>query len=210
MSIRSTRYSTVNHCFLNNRDSRVKKFQDAFEDSTENLAAYRDHLNFSLHATQDLSADIPILTTSFFRDEDCFSYMIEHLRALVLPQPYLHQHVNDGPHNHTRSHKGAITFKSELKRNIRFIKHNVLTDAGFTNIDVVTCRNLLVYLDQQAQAQALKKFYFALIPEGRLFLGKAEDTRALESGFKTLEPSLKSFQKQEDARVDRPYPPKPP
>ncbi len=55
-----------------------------------------------------------------------------------------------------------------------FSVHNALSDPPFTRMDLICCRNLLIYLDRSAQAQLLRSFHFALKPRGLLFLGSSE------------------------------------
>ena len=55
-----------------------------------------------------------------------------------------------------------------------FAVHNVLRDPPFSRLDLVSCRNLLIYLDRAAQQQVLEMFHFALRPGGYLFLGSSE------------------------------------
>lgn len=65
-----------------------------------------------------------------------------------------------------------------IARNIRemvvFAPHNLLKDPPFTNIDFISCRNLLIYLQPVLQKKALDLFSFSLNPEGILFLGSSE------------------------------------
>ena len=55
-----------------------------------------------------------------------------------------------------------------------FAKQNVITDPPFSKIDLISCRNLLIYFSQDLQRKVLKTFHFALKPNGKLFLGKSE------------------------------------
>jgi len=57
-----------------------------------------------------------------------------------------------------------------------FSHHNVLTDAPFSNIDFVSCRNVLIYMDAFLQRKAMATFHYALKPNGILFLGQSEST----------------------------------
>ena len=63
----------------------------------------------------------------------------------------------------------------ELRQMIVFAQHNVITDAPFTRLDLITCRNLLIYLQPPAQ-QILSFFHFALSQSGVLFLGPSESS----------------------------------
>ena len=62
----------------------------------------------------------------------------------------------------------------ELRDMILFSPHNVLRDPPFSRLDLISCRNLLIYLNREAQDRALSTFHFALRPEGFLFLGTSE------------------------------------
>ncbi len=68
----------------------------------------------------------------------------------------------------------------QISRGVRemvvFAQHNLLKDPPFTNIDLVTCRNLLIYLQPVLQKKALELFSFSLKEQGVLFLGASETT----------------------------------
>jgi two-component system, chemotaxis family, CheB/CheR fusion protein len=64
--------------------------------------------------------------------------------------------------------------RGELRDCVLFAVHDVLKDPPFSRLDLVSCRNLLIYLDRGAQAQVLDTFRFALGPAGLLMLGGAE------------------------------------
>ena len=59
-----------------------------------------------------------------------------------------------------------------------FAQHNVIKDAPFTRVDLISCRNLLIYLQPPAQQKVLSLFHFALNRGGVLFLGPERDARA--------------------------------
>lgn len=64
--------------------------------------------------------------------------------------------------------------RRELRETVLFAVHDLLKDSPFSRLDLVTCRNLLIYLTRDAQAHAFDIFHFALRPGGRLFLGTSE------------------------------------
>ncbi len=64
-----------------------------------------------------------------------------------------------------------------------FARHDVTRDPPFSNLDVVSCRNVLIYLDQTAQQRVLPVFHYALKPTGLLMLGSAESTAAASDLF---------------------------
>lgn len=65
-------------------------------------------------------------------------------------------------------------FHKDLRRSIIFGRHNLVQDAPISRIDLLVCRNTLMYFNAEAQATILARFHFALQNNGFLFLGKAE------------------------------------
>ena len=65
-----------------------------------------------------------------------------------------------------------------LRERVLFAQHNILRDPPFSRLDVVSCRNLLIYLDREVQKEILQMFHFALRPGGFLFLGSSETADA--------------------------------
>jgi two-component system, chemotaxis family, CheB/CheR fusion protein len=72
-----------------------------------------------------------------------------------------------------REHRG-YRVRRELRETVLFALHDLLKDSPFSRLDLVSCRNLLIYLNRDAQARVLETFHFALLPGGRLFLGASE------------------------------------
>jgi len=70
-------------------------------------------------------------------------------------------------------HRG-YRVRQELRETVLFACHDLLRDSPFSHMDLVSCRNLLIYLNRDAQARAFDTFAFALWPQGRLFLGSSE------------------------------------
>lgn len=68
-----------------------------------------------------------------------------------------------------------------------FSSHDVTRDPPFLRLDVVTCRNLLIYFKPETQARLLGLFHFSLLPEGILFLGKSENISLAERLFQPLD-----------------------
>jgi two-component system CheB/CheR fusion protein len=65
-------------------------------------------------------------------------------------------------------------FKKDLRRNVIFGRHDLLDDAPISRVDLLLCRNTLMYFNQEAQARIVSRFHFALRDGGYLVLGKAE------------------------------------
>jgi len=89
----------------------------------------------------------------------------------------------------------------ELRRHVVFATHNVIQDAPFTQMDLVTCRNLLIYLQPAAQRKALSLFHFALRSGGCLFLGPSESPGDLGDEFQLVDTRWRIYMKRRDFRL---------
>jgi two-component system CheB/CheR fusion protein len=78
---------------------------------------------------------------------------------------------------------GQYVVSRTLRERVTFSIHNLLRDPPFSKLDLVCCRNLLIYLDRPAQRRLLETFHFALRPGGLLFLGSAETADAAPEHF---------------------------
>ncbi|WP_199856582.1 CheR family methyltransferase [Nocardia suismassiliense] len=67
-----------------------------------------------------------------------------------------------------------FAFRSDLRRRVIFGRHDITRDAPISRLDLLVCRNTLMYFNAEAQSQILDRFRFALREGGLLFLGKAE------------------------------------
>jgi len=74
----------------------------------------------------------------------------------------------------------------ELRNVVVFTVHDLLSDPPFSRLDLVVCRNLLIYLGNEAQQRVLRLFHFALRDDGILFLGGSESIGALEDRFEPI------------------------
>jgi two-component system CheB/CheR fusion protein len=86
----------------------------------------------------------------------------------------------------TREDDGYRVQKS-LREKVLFARHNVLQDPPFSKLDLIVCRNLLIYLNRDVQAHALEMFHFALRPGGYLFLGSSESAEAVSKFFTAVD-----------------------
>ena len=91
--------------------------------------------------------------------------------------------------------------KSELRQCIVFARHNLLVDPPFTKMDLVVCRNTLIYFRPHAQDKALRRLQYALLPKGRMFLGSSESLGDLQTDFLTLSSRHKLWQLERPGSV---------
>jgi two-component system, chemotaxis family, CheB/CheR fusion protein len=95
---------------------------------------------------------------------------------------------------------GGWRVTADLRRAIIFSEHNVLRDPPFTRMDLVSCRNLLIYFESAAQLRAIAAFHFALNLEGYLLLGGSEGLGELAAEFETADRTQKLFRKIRENR----------
>ncbi|MGK2910121.1 MAG: CheR family methyltransferase [Sphingobium sp.] len=86
-------------------------------------------------------------------------------------------------------------FERDLRKCVIFGRHNIVRDAPISRIDLLICRNLLIYLETETQATVLPRLHYALNPEGCLFLGKAETQLARSPLFRPVEMKHRIFTK---------------
>jgi two-component system CheB/CheR fusion protein len=85
-----------------------------------------------------------------------------------------------------------------LRECIVFAPHNLIRDSPFTKLDLITCRNLLIYLQPHAQQTVLTLFHFALKTGGYLMLGSSESPGGLMDEFDTIDEHGKVYRKLRD------------
>jgi two-component system CheB/CheR fusion protein len=93
-------------------------------------------------------------------------------------------------------HNGqGYVFSNELRRAVIFGRHDLLQDAPISRVDLLVCRNTLMYFNADAQAHILGRFAFALREEGCLFLGRAEMLLAHSNMFSPVDLKRRLFRK---------------
>ncbi|MDQ3060309.1 MAG: PAS domain S-box protein [Pseudomonadota bacterium] len=93
-----------------------------------------------------------------------------------------------------------------VREKVLFAEHNVLRDPPFSRLDLICCRNLLIYLDREAQNRILEMFRFALKPRGYLFLGTSESTDAAPNLFSVVDKKSRIFKVNPHAHAIRHLP----
>ncbi|MBN8646488.1 MAG: response regulator [Caulobacterales bacterium] len=96
---------------------------------------------------------------------------------------------------HFRKEGQGYRINPNLRSKIIFTVHNVLTDPPFSNIDFVSCRNLLIYLTPIAQAKIIARFHFSLKDNGLLLLGKAETAGHAIGRFEVISKNYRLYRR---------------
>ncbi|MGB3650410.1 MAG: CheR family methyltransferase, partial [Rivularia sp. (in: cyanobacteria)] len=92
----------------------------------------------------------------------------------------------------------------DLREKLIFARHDLTKDATFTRMHIITCRNVLIYMQPQLQQQVLRNFHFSLVPKGFLLLGEAETVAYFEDELVPIEKKHKIYQKARDSRLPLP------
>ncbi|HEX5110481.1 MAG TPA: CheR family methyltransferase [Vicinamibacterales bacterium] len=82
---------------------------------------------------------------------------------------------------------GGYRVRRELREMILFAHHNLIKDPPFSHLDLISCRNLLIYLNRAVQDRVVETFHFALRPGGYLFLGTSESPDSTNDLFLTVD-----------------------
>ena len=88
---------------------------------------------------------------------------------------------------------GHYQVRRELRDLVLFTKHSVLRDPPFSKLDLISCRNLLIYLQREVHAIVLDTFHYALVPDGYLFLGGSESADSVKELFHAVDKSHRIY-----------------
>ena len=94
-------------------------------------------------------------------------------------------------------------FRTDLRRAVIFGRHDLMQDAPISRLDLLVCRNTLMYFNAETQTQILRRLHFALMNSGILFLGKAEMLLTHAALFTPIDIQHRLFQKVVDGKRDR-------
>ena len=124
-------------------------------------------------------SNINVIATDI--DEEVLKFAKEGIyteKSLVdLPKEYLSKHF-------TKMEDGQYKVSDELKKCISFKKHNLLEDKYFPSLDMIVCRNVVIYFTDEAKDDVYKKFNQSLKKDGLLFIGSTEQIlKAKDLGF---------------------------
>lgn len=95
-----------------------------------------------------------------------------------------------------REDGGKFRVSQEIRQMVVFAPHNVIMDPPFTRLDILTCRNLLIYLSADLQKKILPLFHYSLKPGGILFLGSAESIGEYGDLFTPLDARARIYRRE--------------
>ncbi|WP_230383119.1 CheR family methyltransferase [Paracoccus shanxieyensis] len=96
---------------------------------------------------------------------------------------------------YTIPHPDHFTITTDIRDAIRFSSHSVVKDPPFSKVDLVSCRNLLIYFDDALQKAVLPLFHYAIRPGGFLFLGPSESIGRFDQLFPAVDQQARVFER---------------
>lgn len=96
---------------------------------------------------------------------------------------------------------GGYRVIKALREQVVFARHNLISDPPFSRMDLISCRNVMIYLEPGLQQKALPAFHYALKPEGYLFLGASESIGPFASLFAPVDKKQKIFSRKTAANL---------
>jgi two-component system CheB/CheR fusion protein len=146
-------------------------------------------------ATEDLARRSPTKIFATDVNEDALSVArrgsYPHGIAEEVPGPLLDRYF--------RHEQNTLQVVDEIREMCIFAPHDLLTDPPFSDLDLVSCRNLLIYLKSDEQDRLMPYFHYALRPGGFLLLGNSESAANHENLFREIEKGHRVYQRRETA-----------
>jgi two-component system CheB/CheR fusion protein len=130
---------------------------------------------------------------------DLDAHAIEAARAGVYPAGIAADISKERLERYFAPAGNAYHVCKEIREALVFASQNVIKDPPFTKLDLVVCRNLLIYLDAELQRRLLPIFHYALRPGGLLFLGPSESIGGFGELFETIDSKWKLFCRKDAA-----------
>jgi two-component system CheB/CheR fusion protein len=93
--------------------------------------------------------------------------------------------------------ENGYRIKKDIREDVIFAIQNVIKDPPFTRLDLISCRNLMIYLEPELQNKLLPVFHYSLKPGGVLFLGPSEGIGGFSDIFPTIDKKWKFYQRKE-------------
>lgn len=109
-------------------------------------------------------------------------------RIQGIPELYLKRFFEQRPSGHQ--------IKDEIKNHIRFDYHNLKHDSGARNLDVVFCRNVIIYFDEAAQKATIERFWDSMASKSFLFIGHSESLFGMNTQFEFVKTDWATFYKK--------------
>jgi two-component system CheB/CheR fusion protein len=120
---------------------------------------------------------------------------IEIARKGLFPTNILADVSADRLNSYFISSEEGYRIKTEIREMLIFAQHNVILHPPFTKLDIVSCRNLLIYMDPELQKKIIGLFYYSINNDGIMLLGSSETLGTQSSLFSPVDAKLKIYRR---------------
>ena len=127
---------------------------------------------------------------------DLNDVLLEKARAGLYPKSLVQDVSRERLRRFFVEEDGGYRISKTVREMCIFARQNIIDDPPFSRMDLISCRNLLIYLEPELQQKVIPTFHYALKPDGFLVLGLSESTGMLSSRFAPLDKKLKIFSKK--------------
>jgi len=149
----------------------------------EYAQAHKRNIDVKIFATDVHRTSLEIASAGAYREAS----------VLDMPRQYLERYFI-----HKRN---QFVIHQDVRKMVIFAPHNLTKDPPFTKLDLVVCRNVLIYFNPATQRKVMTLFHFGLRTGGVLFLGPSETLGELEEEFDVIDRHWKVFRKRRDIRL---------
>lgn len=91
--------------------------------------------------------------------------------------------------------------RPDIRKMVVFATHNMINDPPFSNIDLITCRNVLIYFQQSVQKVVMSSFHFSLKDNAKVFFGSSESVGELKTHYKVIHDRFRMYEKITNTRL---------
>jgi two-component system CheB/CheR fusion protein len=128
---------------------------------------------------------------------DIDNHAIETARAGIYPASISTDVSPDRLKRFFESEDNVSMIKKDIREVLIFAPQDIIKDPPFTKLDLICCRNLLIYLDSELQKKLMPLFHYSLKPEGILFLGSSETIGEFKELFDAVDKKWKIYRRKE-------------
>lgn len=117
-------------------------------------------------------------------------------RLGIYPVSAVHEISSDRLKKYFKKMDGHYQVEKYIREACIFSQQNLLNDPPFSRMDLISCQNVLIYLENDAQQKVLQTFHYALKPSGYLFLGKSESIGNASELFESLDKKMRLYSRR--------------
>lgn len=126
---------------------------------------------------------------------------IAHASAARYREEVVHDVTNERIARYFNKVGAEYEIRPDIRKLVVFASHNMINDPPFSSIDLITCRNVLIYFQQTVQRSVMSLFHFSLKDDAKIFFGSSESVGELKTHFKVLHERFRMYEKISNTRL---------